>query len=277
MSDGQGVPGRRISAGHPSLAHGVPPSAPGTLFVLAAGGGVAVRPREGRTVVFGRNLPAVHVCIGEDDRRVSRRQGVVSRRDGRWWVRTTGRPPLRFPDSRLLFAHDDPVPLPEGYTPLFVRGSSPRNHKLELYVTGPSAEPAAGREERTVPSAHGDPTDPVRAWPLSDDERLVLAVLASRHLRLEPHAQPLTWTQACEILDRLRPGARWTPKKVAHKVASVRARLSRQGVPGLTREEVGEPVGNALNQNLILELLASSTLVPQDLALLEEPGAATQW
>jgi hypothetical protein len=49
-------------------------------------------------------------------------------------------------------------------------------------------------------------------------------------------------------------------------------------VPGLTREEVGEPVGNALNDNLIRELVLSTTLVPPDLALLDDPpgqGATT--
>jgi hypothetical protein len=37
-------------------------------------------------------------------------------------------------------------------------------------------------------------------------------------------------------------------------------------VAGLTRDEVGEPVGNALNHNLITELLLTTTLVPPDLA-----------
>lgn len=50
-------------------------------------------------------------------------------------------------------------------------------------------------------------------------------------------------------------------------------RLSRAGgVEGLTREEVGEPVGNTLNHNLIMELLRSTTLVPSDLNLLETPS-----
>lgn len=35
---------------------------------------------------------------------------------------------------------------------------------------------------------------------------------------------------------------------------------------GLTRDEVGEPVGNTLNHNLITELLLTTTLVPPDLA-----------
>jgi len=62
----------------------------------------------------------------------------------------------------------------------------------------------------------------------------------------------------------------WSAKRVEHVVADVRARLSARGVHGLVREEVGEPVGNALNDNLLRELVLSTTLVPTDLA----PGAA---
>ena len=35
---------------------------------------------------------------------------------------------------------------------------------------------------------------------------------------------------------------------------------------GMVRDEVGEPVGNALNHNLISELLLTATLVPPELA-----------
>ncbi len=41
-------------------------------------------------------------------------------------------------------------------------------------------------------------------------------------------------------------------------------------MPGLTREEVGEPVGNMLNHNLITELLRTRTLVPPDLLMLRQ-------
>lgn len=40
---------------------------------------------------------------------------------------------------------------------------------------------------------------------------------------------------------------------------------------GLTKAEVGEPVGNALNDNLLRELVLSTTLVPPDLGLLDDP------
>ncbi|MGA8113602.1 MAG: hypothetical protein WCA46_08075 [Actinocatenispora sp.] len=67
----------------------------------------------------------------------------------------------------------------------------------------------------------------------------------------------------------LRPGEGWTPKRVEHLVVAVRTRLSRAGVADLTREEVGEPVGNALNDNLLRVLIQTTSLVPSGLALLD--------
>jgi hypothetical protein len=75
---------------------------------------------------------------------------------------------------------------------------------------------------------------------------------------------------AADQLAELQPEAGWTAKRVEHLVAGVRNRLSRAGVPALTREEVGEPVGNALNDNLFTELLLSTTLVPADVDVLDE-------
>ncbi|HEY3503079.1 MAG TPA: hypothetical protein VGN37_09910 [Actinocatenispora sp.] len=253
--------GQPLRPGHDSLALGVPESVPGTIFALAVAGGIEMRPREGRTILFGRNADDVHVCVGGDDRGVSRQHGVLLREDGRWWVRNTGQMPIRLPDSRLLFHGEEPVPLTTGYSPLFVRGSRSRDHLLEVYV----AE-AAG--DRPTPR-HLDPTQPPRLWRLSPDERAVLTVLGQRYLRHESHPQPLTWRQAAATLTELYPDAGWTQKRVEHHVVAVRTRLSRDGLAGLTREEVGEPVGNALNDNLLRELLLSTTLIPPDLALLD--------
>lgn len=46
-------------------------------------------------------------------------------------------------------------------------------------------------------------------------------------------------------------------------------RLSGRGVAGLPREEVGEPVGNTLGDNLLKELLSTMTLVPDHLQAIE--------
>ncbi|WP_026360141.1 hypothetical protein [Amycolatopsis nigrescens] len=252
---------RTLEASHQSLAHGVPPSTASRLFALAMTGGIDIKASEGRTILFGRNRPEVHVCVGEDDRRVSRQHGAVTHQSGQWWLRNTGRLPIRLPESRWLFGTEEPVPLLEGYTPLFVRGSSGREHLLELYVTGAGGVRPSSR--------HRDVTQPPRTWRLTPDERLVLTVLGQRYLLHEARPQPLTWRQAATQLAELRPETGWTPKRVEHLVVSIRTRMSRDGVSGLTRDEVGEPVGNALNDNLIKELLLSTTLVPPDLGLLD--------
>lgn len=256
-----------LPASHGSLVHGVRPAPRGTIVAKAIDGGITVGPREGRTILFGRNANEVHICVGADDRRVSRQHGVLTCRDGRWWVRNTGRSPLRLP-SRLLFTNEEPIPLAEGYTPLFVRGSSGREHLLEMYVVGPGGD--------TPHTRHDDATHTPTIWPLSDDEQIALIVLGQRYLLHEPNPQPLPWRQAAEQLAELQPGAGWTVKRVEHVVVKVRARLSRGGVAGLTREEVPEPIGNVLNDNLIQELVLSGTLVPPDLARLDADGDGTQ-
>ncbi|WP_345472314.1 FHA domain-containing protein [Actinoallomurus oryzae] len=255
--------GTRLPESHGSLARGVPPSAPGTIFTLTLAGGIALGSGEGREVIFGRNRPDVHVCLGEDDLRVSRRHGSLVHRDRQWWLHNTGRLPIRLPGARLLFGNEEPVPLAEGYTPLFVRGSNEREHLLEVYV--------AGADGRRPAPRHEDVTRPPRMWALDEDERLALIVLGQRYLLHEPRPQPLSWHVAAAQLAELRPDAGWTRKKVEHLVLGVRNRLSAGGVAGLTRAEIGEPVGNALNHNLIRELLLSTTLVPPDLAVLDEP------
>jgi hypothetical protein len=253
--------GTTLSLNHASLAFGVPEAAPATIFALSIGGGVKLRSGDGRAVVFGRNRPDVHVCVGEDDWKVSRRQGVLVFEDDKWWITNTGRLPIRLPGSWLLFNGEEPVPLPEGYTPLFVQGSTNREHLLEVYVTGPEGERPRSR--------HRDVTQPPRLWRLTAAERLILIVLGQRYLRHEPNPQPLTWRQTADQLAELRPEAGWTAKRVEHLVADIRTRLSRGGVANLTREEVGEPVGNMLNHNLLRELLLSTTLVPPDLTVLD--------
>jgi hypothetical protein len=258
MADGQSLP-----AAHESLALGVPSSAPGTIFALAITGGIVTKPRQGRTILFGRNRLEVHVCVGEDDPQVSRQHGLLTHHRGQWRVSNTGRRPLRLPGSRMLSPDEEPIPLAEGYTPLFIQGSSGREHLLELYVTG--------SDGRRPPSRHDDPTQLPRIWRLQKDERLALIVLGQHYLLHDAHPRPLSWRQAAEQLAELQPEAGWTAKRVEHMIVSVRTRLSKGGVAGLTREEVGEPVGNALNDNLMKELLESTTLVPPDLAILEDP------
>jgi hypothetical protein len=258
------IEGQTLAASHDSLALGVPASRPGAIYALAFSGGVVFGPREGRTLVFGRDRPEVHICLGENDRRISRQHGRLTHHLGQWWVSTTGRVPVRLPGSRLLFAEDEPVPIVEGYTPLFVRGSSGREHVMEVFVAGPETD--------QPPCRHSDPTQPPKTYRLSPAERLVLVVLGQRYLLHEAYPQPLSYPQTERHLAEVQPDADWTAKRIEHLVLSVRARLSKDGVAGLTRTEVGEPVGNMLNHNLILELLESTTLAPPDVRLLSHPG-----
>ncbi|MFE0022671.1 FHA domain-containing protein [Amycolatopsis sp. NPDC059021] len=272
-SDGEG---RRLPSDHGSLAFGVAPRnpgaartpAPGAISALAIGGGYTVGPRENRTVLFGRNKDEVHVCVGEDDRRVSRQQGVLTHRRGQWWVGNTGRLPIRLPQSRWLFPEEEEVPLTSGYTPMFLRGSADREHLLEVYVVGSNGEQPT--------AVHTEPTDTPRTWRLEPHERLVLVALGQRYLRHEARPQPLSRVQVADLLAELQPDAEWGYRKVERVVANVRYRLAhaRQPVAGLTKEEVPEPVGNWLNHNLLTELVMNTTtLVPPDLALLDEPPA----
>jgi hypothetical protein len=52
-------------------------------------------------------------------------------------------------------------------------------------------------------------------------------------------------------------------------VAPVRTRLHHDGVRGVTKEDLDEPIGNMLNHNLIQVLMARATLTSSDLALLD--------
>lgn len=253
--------GEWLSENHGSLAFGMQASPPGSISALSVTGGITLRPKEGRTLLFGRNRPDVHVCIGEDDRRVSRQHGLLTHRQGRWWVANMGRMPIRLPNSQLLFSESEQVPLATGYTPLFVRGSEHREHLLELFVVGPDGDRPVSRP--------GELTEKPRTWRLTADERLVLVVVGQRYLLHEAGPRPLTRQQAADQLADLQPDRGWTAKKVEHAVTEVRNRLSVAGVYGLVREEVEEPVGNSLNDNLMKELVLSTTLVPPDLALLD--------
>ncbi|MGH3763024.1 FHA domain-containing protein [Actinophytocola sp.] len=244
-----------LPAGHPSLAFGGGDTVPGGLLALSASGGVRVRPGEGRSVYFGRNFAEVHVAIGVADRRVSRRQGVLTCRAGRWWVANTGNRPIRLPDSRWL-SRDGEEPLAPGYTPLFVSGSGPREHLLELFVVAPDG-----------PAPHAV----VRPWRLSPDERLAAVVLGRRYLLHEANPRPLTWQEADARLAELQPG-RWRAGRLERVVTDLRTRLSRRGVPGLREDEVPDPYGGALTDNLLRELVRTRTVVPPDLAVLDPDG-----
>lgn len=247
----------------PSLAVGVPPSPLGTLYVLGVDGGIAAPPRPDFAVLFGRGYPDVHVSVGAGDPHVSRCQGRLICDGSRWWLRNEGRLPIRMPAATLLLTEQE-APLPGGYCPLFIRSTPRREHLVEVRVVGAGSpsDVAAGSDDATVAP---------RVWQLSDQERLVLTALAQRYLRQERYPQPQAWRQVSDELNELAGASTWNPHRAANVVGTVRDRLAAGGVSGLTRDEVGEPVGNALNHNLIQELLESTTLTPPDLRRLNAP------
>lgn len=269
-----GGEGRRLPRDHESLAFGVGPDgprarllAPGAISVLAVRGGYEVGPCENRTVLFGRNRDEVHVCVGGDDRGISRQQGVFTHRQGTWWLHNTGKLPIRLPRSQWLFPDDEEFPLAAGYTPLFMRGSGTREHLLEAYVVGPLGE------QRPAPSIHTALTDEQRGWRLDPVERLVVTALGQRYLRHEARPHPMSRQQVAELLAEIQPDEQWDHRKVERVVAGVRMRLADAGIAGLTKQEVPEPIGNALNHNLLTELVMNTTtLTPPDLALLDDPA-----
>ncbi|WP_231335514.1 hypothetical protein [Actinomadura graeca] len=251
-----------------SLATGLPPARPGTLFVMGANGGMRVSPDAGFDVVFGRCEPDVHVCVGPADPRVSRRHGYITREHSRWVLHNVGKLAIRFPGPRLVLGGHR-AELPVAYTPLFIVAPA-QEHLLEVRIAAGSAlGPADLHEVETY-----DPEDTAaRAaqadkWRLDPTERLVLVCLAQRYLRQEPWPQPLTWAQVADELGRLRPGERWSDKRAARVVTAVRMRLSTE-VDGLLEEQIPPPIGNSLNHNLITALLIGTRLRASDLAVLD--------
>ncbi|MGW6691874.1 FHA domain-containing protein [Streptomyces sp. NPDC054961] len=246
----------------PSLADGLPVAPPGTIFVKAAAGGYAV-PRRKFTLHFGRAVRDVHVLVGAGDAHVSRLHGVFTCDGGQWWLRNEGRRPIQFPgEGMVLRGHE--LPMPAGYTPLTIETPHRKAHLIEVHVVGgPCPVP---REDAQTPTDTEDVHD------LKPVERLVVTVLAQQYLRREPYPTPVSWKQLAHDLNRVAPYRRWTDSVVDHVIADLRLRLSRgpDAVRGLLREEVGEPVGNTLNVNLIEALLKSATLIPDDLDALGE-------
>lgn len=261
-----------LSASMPSLASGVPEAPAGTIFVKAAQGGFAVPPRK-FTLRFGRATLDVEVPVGAGDRYVSRLHGVFTCDGSQWWLRNEGRLPIQMlGEEPLLRGHE--ILMTAGYSPLTIETPHGRSYWIEVHVAGfPSAASGADSLASSISTVSS------RVYDLSPTERLVITALAQRYLRQERYPQPVSWKQVADDVSRANPQRECTPKGAAHIVAAVRRRLSggRYPIPGLLSEdEIGEPVGNTLNHNLIQALLKGVTLLPQDLCLLGEEEAADE-
>lgn len=118
-----------------SLARAAADKIAGTLYVRTAEGSLRIRPEAVEPLLFGRNRNAVHICLGGDDRNVSRVQGSVTFHDRTWWLQNRGRRRLQLPRGLELASGSDEWPLPPGHTVVFLRTNAIRVHILELYVS----------------------------------------------------------------------------------------------------------------------------------------------
>lgn len=115
-----------------SLTGHVPSAPTETVFVLGPEGGVSATPDVDFPIVFGRNEPDVHVCVGIEDRHVSRQHGRIEREGGRWVLTNLGRLPIRLPGRSLLLGGES-TGLPAGHTPLVIVGPK-HEHLVEVRV-----------------------------------------------------------------------------------------------------------------------------------------------
>jgi hypothetical protein len=255
-------PAQVLPASTRSLVAETPPAPPGTFFVLAAEGGYAVPPRA-CMLLFGRDRDEVDVPVGTDDPHVSRKHGVLTCTGREWWLRNTGGLPIELSGSPMLLTGHERR-LDPGYTPLVINSSKHRSHLVEVRLTD-------GGDGGAASATDAETTPPQDVYSLNPEELLVLTALAQRYLGQDPYPQSLTWQQAADALNQnpvtaAASGAgEWSDRAVERKVGQVRQRL---GIPGTTRKEVGEPVGNMLNHNLIQALLKTTALWPAHLRLL---------
>ncbi|HET9895040.1 MAG TPA: hypothetical protein VFQ44_08910 [Streptosporangiaceae bacterium] len=246
-----------------TLADEVSQEPPGSIAVRAAEGGFVVQPRK-YTLLFGRDPDEVHVAVGTDDTRVSRKHGTLTCDGTNWWLRNAGVLPIELPDGEMLLGDKDPGDndhmrlMKPGYTPLIISSSRRRSHLVEVLIVA-SGTTSGGHYTivETMP--------PQDIYELSPVDRLMLTALAQRYLRHEPYPQPVTYQQVADDLYHV-DGKTRTDSAVEQRVSAIRKKL---GIAGTSRDEVGEPIGTMLNHNLIRELLRTTTLMPQDLRLLD--------
>lgn len=252
---------RALPASTARLRSAAPAGPPGAIFVLAAEGGYAAPPGA-LAVCFGRGRATVQVAVGVRDPYISRLQGVLTFDGREWWLHNEGRLPICLPDDAMVLSGRC-LPLAAGYTPLLIRTPRKITYLLEVHVVREGDEAAA-------PCAPGVGERP-ELIALSENERLVLVVLAQRYLRQERYPRPVSWKQVAEDLNRVSQRADWSPRSAADVVDAVRERLSI-GEPGAVE-------GSVLNHQLIRSLLHNTALLPSDLHLLEDetlpPGAAS--
>jgi hypothetical protein len=254
----------------PGLPHPPPGEVPldpmpsGTLYALTDHAGWAVPPASLK-LEFGRRERDVHLPIGTDDPRISRFHGYLHWAGDTWWIRNEGSPiMILFPEaSMLLTGHERAIE--RGYTPMLLGDPAERVHSLEVRVGAADRGVAVGAEDVTVPP---------QQFELSERERLVLTSLAQNYLLGLPAPKPVPWSQVAADVAEFNTDEQWTPPRPANVVAGIRRRLSHPeckpyAIPGLMSDaSMSEPIGDALNVNLIRAMIQSMTLTPSDLKLI---------
>lgn len=230
----------------------------GSLVVPWRGADRRWAPHEG-PVTFGRNSEVVDLCVGENDRGVSREHVLLTFREGLWWLRNTGQRQVEIDDVQTIGPYDEEAALPDGYSSLRVHGAN-TGHTIEVLVVGPDEWEPTGPSRST--------TIPVRGWPLHRRERLAVVAIAEFYLRGEPDAEPRTWRQAAEVLGEADADGNWTHRSVEHVVGGVRMRMAAKGEEGLVAGEE-KVAGDTLKRNLIKILRDSGTISRRDLGLID--------
>jgi hypothetical protein len=168
---------------------------------------MSVAPDADFSLVFGRNEPEVHVCVGMHDTHVSRQQAHHA---GALEMGAVQHPPAR----RATGSPRSRAELKAGHFPMFIV-SPKQEHLLEVRISAP-APAAASKSDCEAPTDENAKRD------LDDLQKLVLVCLAQRYLRGDPHPQPLPWAQGAEELQRLRPDEKWGVRRAAHIVDKLR-------------------------------------------------------
>jgi hypothetical protein len=140
-----------------------------------------------------RLVDEVHVAVGTEDPYVRRNQGVFTCVGREWWLRNTGASPIELPGAMLLTGHERR--LEPGHTPLVIRSSERRSHRIEVRVTDVGS--------RGVACQTNAPTKrPEVVYELDLRQRMVPTALAQRYLIQDAYPQPLAWQQVADSLNR---------------------------------------------------------------------------
>lgn len=174
----------------------------------------------GQEITYGREAD---VDLGVHDAYVSRVQGRIKFREGRWWLQNTGRQlatRVRSEQGQVVeLPPNGLVHLPRGQVVITVKSL---NASHSLRTTLLDAQP--GTVEATPPK-EGPTTAMLPKIPLNPEQRLLLTALCENRLRHD----------SASLIANSEIGAmfRWGPSKVQRKLDYICERLTDEGVEGV--------------------------------------------